>query len=1082
MSGDAPGESLSVRRTVSALLVAVLALAAVFAGTTPASAAPPSSGRVDVDKWPAALRWAIPGTDQFKSKYMTKTADQPCSEEDGGNPYDYVTDYLNHTGEVFQMISHTSGTPVLAITDIGGARTDMPELFNLEIPLKDDMAMPPFLIAPGTAPQAADGKGWCGRDFAQFGVTDPTAPFGFTYYSAPDAGSTKFIDTSVSQLASANPGYKKYWTNRYEHGFDARNLDSYCSQDSPFCLTASFLHCDQRNGDKPDPSLLSWCQTWNYQVAMYNVRIMEFVRLYGTNSFDESGHLIGPMKPLDIASTAMRDTPDPLGEPTTDMAAIGHDGYLARWAAAMAIPDYIDYLRGFGKALSIGTAVALGAAAGIAAFWLGAGLLTALLIGGAVAAFTVFEGACDDGWSKCLAQAAAEGMAYQLGAVPEAATSVQLPNMKTSLWKSTFNDVATISLSLLVLLFVMNLIMSLVTGKPVLILRSLLGVLGWTLVLTAGGTILGLVVQARDSATRTLSGGPGYMAKLTNKMVDAINQLGTDQSFAGWLWVALLCVVALLCGLIVYAVLYISSAWVPLVIAILILQLAGWAAPGLSASKWFRRGLSVLWSILITPPLMVLLWRVGTTMLGASSAMNTLIVGAVTLLASALAFRAVTGLFSLGVSGRLGIGSATIGSIVGAVAGARAVGGLLGGGASSRPGKSAGEMTNDQLSGASGGARSGALSSIVSKISPVPAPAGAGAGVQSASTRSAGGQQSDPWATSPSSERAASTSRAGTAIKDRPTAIGTAGTRGDITGTTGERESTPQDDVSAAVIGADQVGNDGRHVDTTSRGASLSAEPQAEATPAATPRHLAGSDVAGSDAVASPNAEDSVVRGREPVVPVASNGPVDATAGESANRPPIVSGTSPERHRAAADRPPGSDATASPAAAETRDSSLRRGTSVANDPAIPGSPGRSVGSPGTGGAPPPAPSPAAAPGADLSRGARVPPATAPPRVSPSAPDGPAGPSATPPHDEPPRSSLSTGGPSAITGGSSAPASGSTGDAPRPWDVPASEAVSPPSGDERRPAGGPSAELPPWHNVDRPWTHEDDVPDSEGEDR
>ena len=63
-------------------------------------------------------------------------------------------------------------------------------------------------------------------------------------------------------------------------------------------------------------------------------------------------------------------------------------------------------------------------------------------------------------------------------------------------------------------------------------------------------------------------------------------------------------------GVVVWVVVWVSGQWIPLVVALLVLQSAGMAAPGMPR-KWLSRGFSVLWTLLLTPVMVSDLWRVG---------------------------------------------------------------------------------------------------------------------------------------------------------------------------------------------------------------------------------------------------------------------------------------------------------------------------------------------------------------------------------------------------------------------------------------------------------------------------------------
>ena len=102
-----------------------------------------------------------------------------------------------------------------------------------------------------------------------------------------------------------------------------------------------------------------------------------------------------------------------------------------------------------------------------------------------------------------------------------------------------------------------------------------------------------------------------------------------------------------------------SGQWIPLVVALLVLQSAGMAAPGMPR-KWLSRGFSVLWTLLLTPVMVMIIWRVGKVGLESNTGYLGLLSGVLILLACAFSFLIVQRMLPMGEGAGMGIGAAVM--------------------------------------------------------------------------------------------------------------------------------------------------------------------------------------------------------------------------------------------------------------------------------------------------------------------------------------------------------------------------------------------------------------------------------------
>ena len=111
--------------------------------------------------------------------------------------------------------------------------------------------------------------------------------------------------------------------------------------------------------------------------------------------------------------------------------------------------------------------------------------------------------------------------------------------------------------------------------------------------------------------------------------------------------------------MVVWVIVWVSGQWIPLVVALLVLQSAGMAAPGMPR-KWLSRGFSVLWTLLLTPVMVLIIWRVGKVGLESNTGYLGLLSGVLVLLACAFSFLIVQRMLPMGEGAGMGIGAAVM--------------------------------------------------------------------------------------------------------------------------------------------------------------------------------------------------------------------------------------------------------------------------------------------------------------------------------------------------------------------------------------------------------------------------------------
>ena len=135
-------------------------------------------------------------------------------------------------------------------------------------------------------------------------------------------------------------------------------------------------------------------------------------------------------------------------------------------------------------------------------------------------------------------------------------------------------------------------------------------------------------------------------------MKESLTAIAADPT-PGLLLAGLLSIVGIGLGVVVWVIVWVSRQWIPLVVALLVLQSAGMAAPGMPR-KWLSRGFSVLWTLLLTPVMVMIIWRVGKVGLESNTGYLGLLSGVLVLLACAFSFLIVQRMLPMGEGGRDG--------------------------------------------------------------------------------------------------------------------------------------------------------------------------------------------------------------------------------------------------------------------------------------------------------------------------------------------------------------------------------------------------------------------------------------------
>ena len=269
---------------------------------------------------------------------------------------------------------------------------------------------------------------------------------------------------------------------------------------------------------------------------------------------------------------------------------------------------------------------------------------------------------CAQDFPKCAAAAGADGLVKTLGLIPDAARSAQVPDMTGPSMTTLLSTLGGISAALVLVFFLISLLAAVLMRRPSQIWPAFFGLIGWGAAMGLGGAFLTMLIAARDRGDdvaehrrrRWHRAGrvPGRRCK------ESLTAIAADPT-PGLLLVAVLSVVGMILGAIVWVIVWVSGQWIPLVVALLVLQSAGLAAPGMPR-KWLSRGFSVLWTLLLTPVMVMIIWRVGKIGLESNTGYLGLLGGVLILSACAFSFLIVQRMLPMGEGTGMGIGAAVM--------------------------------------------------------------------------------------------------------------------------------------------------------------------------------------------------------------------------------------------------------------------------------------------------------------------------------------------------------------------------------------------------------------------------------------
>ena len=296
---------------------------------------------------------------------------------------------------------------------------------------------------------------------------------------------------------------------------------------------------------------------------------------------------------------------------------------------------------------------------------------------------------CAQDFPRCAAAAGADGLVKTLGLIPDAARSADIPDMTGPSMTTLLSTLGGVSAALVLLFFLISLLASVLTRRPAQLWPAFLGLIGWGAAMGLGGAFLTMLVAARTGVMTWLDtdgGGGTVLDGFPASVQQSLSAIAADPT-PGLLLAAFLSVFGMALGAVVWVVVWVSGQWIPLVVALLVLQSAGLAAPGMPR-KWLSRGFSVLWTLLLTPVMVMIIWRIGKIGLESNTGYLGLLAGVLILLACAFSFLIVQRMLPMGEGTGLGVGAAmlTAGSWVAGRASAAA-----------RPGPSREQLARRQL-------------------------------------------------------------------------------------------------------------------------------------------------------------------------------------------------------------------------------------------------------------------------------------------------------------------------------------------------------------------------------------------------
>lgn len=669
------------------LLTAVPAQAAAARPADVSISTPAGPVSITPDKWPTSLLWAIPGSAEFNAKYTINRAG--CGA--GSDVFGYANNFIVNAGTIFDAVSKAAGgkgviADPLTGSEQGVSTAPFPAVAPSWIGDSAGNRYAPGALVKMRDPADADAVASgdhrpCAADFAPFGITDPSSPFGFKFYPSPDPDTIKNFYAQRGGIAGDVPaaaGLKppsEFWKGAWEAGHDFKVTDTqnYCAdQTDPLCATAMFLHC-------PDPSRFDPVKDPVAHAAAVNCRIW-------------NGDLL--TLNAELALHVIRQV--------ADAGGVGKSK-LGGWALMLISGKQMAKVRHIVLAVALITAGVALIAGGLA---LG-GILGAILL---VAGLVTITGNWDKVWGavtctaslgKCLAKEGAQAMANSANLVAQAAAASQYPKM-TGSTGALLNNIAGLSGVVLIIIFLLTLLVAAFTGKLGLMIPASFGLVRWGIAMGIGATVLTMAFTASQDAADAIAGGGGATGAMTaigNGAARLALSIG-GAPIVGWLLVAIVCILGAVAAGIVWVVITLSNDFIPLAIAVLILQFAG-ASGTERLRKWSSIGWSVLWVIMLLPPITALIGKLAASSFGEVS-LGGLVRGVVLLLVAAVAPYVIPRLFPLvhhGGTGLLQGLSKAAGSGVG-MAKLASAGGLLGGGGAA--------------AGAAGGSRGSSLGRLLS--------------------------------------------------------------------------------------------------------------------------------------------------------------------------------------------------------------------------------------------------------------------------------------------------------------------------------------------------------------------------------
>ena len=207
----------------------------------------------------------------------------------------------------------------------------------------------------------------------------------------------------------------------------------------------------------------------------------------------------------------------------------------------------------------------------------------------------------------------------------------------------------------MLILLLLSLIGAVFTGRMGQIIPASVGVLRWGIAMGIGATVLSLAFAASNAASdaiaRTGTSGKSIQA-FARSITTLVMKIG-GADILGWLLVAVLCLVGAVAAVVVWVILTMSYQFIPLAIALMIVQMAG-STGNETLRKWINRGWGLLWTILLLRPVITLVAELADVQAMTGTIEG--LVGAVTLvLLCAVAPWLIVAMFPLAASGGLGV-------------------------------------------------------------------------------------------------------------------------------------------------------------------------------------------------------------------------------------------------------------------------------------------------------------------------------------------------------------------------------------------------------------------------------------------